>query len=116
AFWDEVEKRQGEITAIESYGHDQTTFTVEARSLVGRLHLEARGEYAQCRAAANQVKDPFRRKKALEACRDQVTPLIDFDALFIPDDYRTVSYIVPALTAEDMLLTTDRHARTVYEK
>ncbi len=116
AFWDEVEKRQGEITAIESYGHDQTTFTVEAKSLVGRLHLEARGEYAQCRAEANQVQDPYRKKKALERCRDVVTPLIDFDALFIPDDYRTVSYIVPALAAEDMLLTTDRFAMAAYEK
>lgn len=116
AFWDEVEKRQGEITAIESYSHDQTTFTVEAKSLVGRLHLEARGEYVQCRTAANQVQDPFRKKKALEACRDQVPPLIDFDALFIPDDYRTVSYIVPALTAEDILLTADRYARSIYEK
>lgn len=116
AFWDEVEARQGEITAIESYGHDQTTFTVEAKSLVGRLHLEARGEYAQCRAEANTVKDAYRRKKALEACRDKVTPLIDFDALFIPDDYRTVSYIVPALAAEDMLLTNDRFAKAAYEK
>lgn len=116
AFWDEVERRQGEITAIESYGHDQTTFTVEAKSLVGRLHLEARGEYAKCRSEGMQVKDAYRRKKALERCSDVVSPLIDFDALFIPDDYRTVSYIVPALAAEDMLLTQDKFAVAAYEK
>jgi ABC-type branched-subunit amino acid transport system substrate-binding protein len=116
AFWDEVERREGEITAIESYGHDQTTFTREAKSLVGRLHLEARYEYAQCQTAAREIDDPYRRKKAGERCRDAVTPKIDFDALLIPDDYRTVSYIVPALAAEDMLLTSDRYAVQAYEK
>lgn len=116
AFWSEVERRQGEVTAVESYSHDQTTFTTEAKSLVGRLHLEARGEFHACRSEAVQVKDPYRRKKAFERCRDAVSPLVDFDAIFIPDDYRTVSYIVPALAAEDILLTSDRFAVAAYEK
>ena len=80
------------------------------------MHLEARGEYAQCRAEAQQIDDAYRKKKAFERCRDVVSPLIDFDALFIPDDYRTVSYIVPALAAEDILLTTDKFAMAAYEK
>ncbi|MFZ9886266.1 MAG: ABC transporter substrate-binding protein [Myxococcota bacterium] len=116
AFWDEVDRRQGEVTAVESYGHDQTTFTVEAKTLVGRLNLEARGEFTECRAEANAIEDVYRRKKALERCSDVVTPLIDFDALFIPDDYRTVSYVIPALAAEDLLLTTDKFAVAAYEK
>jgi len=116
AFWDEVEKRNGEITAIESYGHDQTTFTREAKNLVGRLHLSARYEYAQCTTEARAIEAPYRRKKAVERCKDGVSPLIDFDALLIPDDYRTVSYIVPALAAEDMLLTNDRRAMEAYKK
>jgi ABC-type branched-subunit amino acid transport system substrate-binding protein/predicted negative regulator of RcsB-dependent stress response len=116
AFWDEIEKRKGEVTAIENYGHDQTTFTREAKSLVGRLHLAARYEYAKCNQEARAIEDPYRRKKAGERCKDAVTPLIDFDALLIPDDYRTVSYIVPALAAEDMLVTTDKYAVAAYKK
>lgn len=116
AFWDEVETRKGEVTAIESYGHDQTTFTTEAKSLVGRLHLEARNEYAECRNQAKDVDNDYRRKKALERCRDSVSPIVDFDALLIPDDYRTVSYVVPALAAEDILVTNDKRTLEAYRK
>lgn len=116
AFWDEVEKRQGEVTAVESYAHDQTTFTEEAKRLVGRLHLEARGEYVMCKARAREITDDYPRKKALERCRDDVTPIVDFDALLIPDDYKTVSYIVPALVAEDLLVTKDKYTIKAYRK
>lgn len=116
AFWDEVEKRKGEVTAIESYSHDQTTFTEEAKRLVGRLHLEARGEYIVCKAKAKQEESAYQRKKALERCTDDVTPIVDFEALIIPDDYRTVSYIVPALVAEDILVTKDKYITKAYRK
>ncbi len=115
-FWDEVEKRNGEVTAIESYAHDQTTFTEEAKSIVGRLHLEARGQYTACRSEARALEDKYKVKKALEACRDEVKPIVDFDALLIPDDYRTVSFVVPALVAEDILLTDDAYTVQAYRK
>ena len=41
---------------------------------------------------------------------------IDFEALFIPDSYKTVSYIVPAIVAEDVLLTKERHIVEKYKK
>lgn len=116
AFWDEVERRKGEVTAVESYGHDQTTFTREAKSLVGRLHLEARSEFAECRQRAKEIDNDYRRKKAYERCKDSVSPIVDFDALLIPDDYRTVSYVVPALAAEDILVTRDRRVLEAYRK
>lgn len=116
AFWDEVDARKGEVTAIESYGHDQTTFTEEAKRLVGRLHLEARGEYIVCKAKARQIDSDYQRKKALERCTDDVSPIVDFDALLIPDSYRTVSYIVPALVAEDILVTKDKYIIKAYRK
>ena len=110
-FWDAVDERQGEVTAIESYSHDQTTFTYEAKSLVGRANVKARGEYIVCKQKAEALEDVYRRKKAGERCVDSLSPIVDFDALLVPDDYRTVSYVIPALIAEDMLLT--RHSRTV---
>jgi len=115
-FWDEVERRQGEVTAIESYAHDQTTFTDEAKSITGRQHVEARGEWAVCAAKARELTDPYKKKKAFEGCKDEVTPIIDFDAILLPDDYRTVSYIVPALVAEDLLITTNKVQIAAYRK
>ena len=34
---------------------------------------------------AEQEKDPFRRRKALEKAREKLAPVTDFDAIFIPD-------------------------------
>ena len=115
-FWDAIDERQGEVTAIESYSHDQTTFTYEAKSLVGRANVKARGEYIVCKQKAEALEDDYQRKKAGERCIDAVSPIVDFDALLVPDDYRTVSYVIPALIAEDMLLTRDKRTVDAYRK
>ena len=115
-FWDALDEKQAEITAIESYAHDQTTFTTEARSLVGRGLGGGGGEVASCRSAASGISNEYRRKKALEGCNDRTRPLIDFEALFIPDSYKTVGFVVPALVAEDMLMTTSKFAVESYKK
>jgi branched-chain amino acid transport system substrate-binding protein len=114
-FWDELEKREAEITAVESYAHDQTTFTAEAKSLVGR-GMAASSEVSECRSEASKISNDYRRRKALEGCNDFAKPVIDFEALFIPDSYRSVSYVVPALVAEDVLLTKHRHTVEIYKK
>ncbi len=114
-FWNALDARQAEITAIESYAHDQTTFTDEAKSLVGR-GLGGGREVAACREQAQSIDNDYRRKKALEGCNDKARPIIDFEALFLPDGSRGVSFVVPALVAEDVLLTNQRGAVEAYRK
>lgn len=113
--WDELEKRQAEVTAVESYAHDQTTFTAEAKSLVGR-GMATSAEVVECKAEAKSIDNDYRRRKALEGCGDLAKPIVDFEALFIPDSYRTVSYLIPALVAEDVLVTKDRRTVEAYRK
>lgn len=113
--WDELERREAEVTAVEAYAHDQTTFTAEAKALVGR-GIASSTEVAECRQEAQQITNDYRRKKHLEGCNDLAKPIVDFEALFVPDSYRTVSYIVPALVAEDVLLTKDRRTVDTYRK
>ena len=115
-FWNALDARQAEITAIESYAHDQTTFTDEAKSLVGRGHGGGGREVAECRDQAQGIDNEYRRKKALEGCNDKARPIVDFEALFIPDGSRGVSFVVPALVAEDVLLTNQRSAVEAYKK
>jgi ABC-type branched-subunit amino acid transport system substrate-binding protein/outer membrane protein assembly factor BamD (BamD/ComL family) len=116
AFWDELDKQHVEVTAIESYAHDQTTFTNEAKALVGRGLGGGGPEMSNCIANAKAITNEFRRKKALNGCSDFAKPSIDFEALFLPDSFRTVSYVVPALVAEDLLLTSDKRAIDAYRK
>lgn len=113
--WDELDRRQAEVTAVESYAHDQTTFTAEAKSLVGR-GMAGSTEVAQCRQEAANIDNEYRRKKAMEGCADLAKPIVDFEALFIPDSYKSVSYVIPALVAEDVLVTKDRRTVEQYRK
>ncbi len=104
AFWDQVEERGGTMRAAESYDHDQTTFTQEARKLVGRYYLEDRQDYLEgVRAIQATKQDSFRKRKAIEKLRSQLLPIVDFDALFIPDDWRQVGLVAPALAVEDII-------------
>lgn len=106
AFWDAVESRGGEIRGAETYEHDQTTFTTEAKKLVGRYFLEDRYDYYEklkdLREGLENADDR-RRRHALEKARDAVDPIIDFEALFIPDLWSKVALVAPALAVEEVV-------------
>jgi branched-chain amino acid transport system substrate-binding protein len=103
-FWDAVESSDGEVRAVESYEADQTTFSPTVKKLVGRYHLEHREDYTQRRKEiVETVKDPFRRRKLLEDARKKLEPIVDFEALFIPDYYMNIGLVAPALAVEDII-------------
>ncbi len=107
AFWDEVEAQGGEIRGAESYAADRTTFTPIVKNMVGKLYLDERTDYLeQAREVGLKVKDPFRRRKALERIRDRLPPVTDFDAVFIPDFPKNLKLITPALAVEDVVTQT----------
>lgn len=104
AFWTEVEARKDEVRAAERYDHDQTTFSRTIKKLVGRYYLDYREDYkAEVNRIRAEVTDPYRRRKAFEKARDSVEPVTDFDVLFVPDSYKTVGLIAPALAVEDII-------------
>lgn len=107
AFWDEVEARGGEVRAAETYAADRTTFTPLVKSMVGKLHLDERTDWQELqRQIAEKEKDPFRRRKALDKARERLPPVVDFDAVFIPDFASNVRLIAPALAVEDVVTQT----------
>jgi branched-chain amino acid transport system substrate-binding protein len=94
------------VRGAETYAHDQTTFTSEAKKLVGRYYLEDRGDYIEgVRDVQQQTNgmDAFHKRKAMEKMKGGVEPIIDFEALFIPDEWRRVSLVAPALAVEDIV-------------
>ena len=103
-FWSAVEKRGGTIRGAESYDHDATTFTPEARSLVGRLQMEDRAEFVEAmRDVRAQGLDDFHKRKAIEKVKKELEPVIDFEALLLPDSWQRVSLVAPALAVEDIV-------------
>ena len=107
AFWDEVEGRGGEVRAAEGYAPDRTTFGPLVKGMVGKLWLDERQEYRDgLEAIALQELDPYRRRKAVERLRAQVPPVVDFEAVFIPDFAKGVALVAPALAVEDVVTAT----------
>jgi branched-chain amino acid transport system substrate-binding protein len=103
-FWDEVVQNGGTVRGAESYAHDQTTFTDEAKKLVGRFYLEDRADYLEGIRDINAGNmDAFRRRKAVEKLKSGLDPVVDFEAIFIPDDWKRVSLVGPALAVEDII-------------
>ncbi len=104
AFWEAVEKRGGQLRGVESYDHDQKTFTEEAKKLVGRYYLEDRSDfYDRLREIRDKDLDEFRRRKAVEKMKSSLDPVVDFEGLLIPDSWQQVSLVAPALAVEDII-------------
>lgn len=78
-FWNEVLRWGGEIKGVESYDSNQTDFGKEIKSLTGLNFMEKK-----------------------EETEEKPEPIIDFDALFIPDSHSKARMIVPQLAFYDV--------------
>jgi len=108
AFWDEVERRKGEVRAAEKYEPDEKNFATPIKKMVGRYFLHARWDYINERnRIRREIKSPLKRKRALEKLVKKISPVVDFEALFVPDYVDKVVMIAPALAFEDIVLHTE---------
>jgi len=107
-FWDAVERASGQVVGVAPYDPEATDFADPIRNLVGYELLE-RSE----RKLIEQRRELRRRARRLPAeealaAEEQAArlaradgwplpPLVDFDALFIPDNYQNLVLIAPQL-------------------
>lgn len=112
-FYESVIKNKGHISAMESYDTHQTTFSETARKLVGTHFLYARNDYTICQKEAQLESNRLAREAALKVCKDGLKPVVDFDAIFVPE-YQALSFLVPALVQADILLTNNPSAKKSY--
>ncbi len=104
-FWQRVEERGGEVKGVESYAQETTTFSEPIKSLVQRQNVVDRAEYQRKlrELRAKGIKDARKRRNALEKIKSSVSPVIEFEALFVPDHWKTVALVAPALAFEDVI-------------
>ncbi|TWI63364.1 ABC-type branched-subunit amino acid transport system substrate-binding protein [Desulfobotulus alkaliphilus] len=86
-FWDEVENMGGRITGVESYPERSTDFSEPIRRLTG-LHLPLPEDLRPPATEGEEKKEP--------------EPVIQFDALFIPDSAQRSGLILPQLAYHDV--------------
>jgi len=93
-FWDRVEKAGGRITAVESYGSELTDFTEEIKKMVG-LYYPRPPSIAEKLKAARQAAFDVGVEAGAYDDGNQPEPIVDFDAVFIPDNSQKVALIAP---------------------
>jgi branched-chain amino acid transport system substrate-binding protein len=102
-FWDEVKSRGGEIRAAQVYDPKETDFRSYVQRLTGTFYLDDRADELRSRQADYTQKNP---KKSLRnggpAIEDILPPIVDFDAIFIPDEARAVGQIAPSLAYDNV--------------
>lgn len=97
-FWDAVKNRGGDITAAQVYDPKETDFRAHVQRLTGTYYLDDRSDEYRIRNKQYAEKNPKRSvRQGGPSVEDILPPVVDFDAIFIPDEARAVGQIAPAL-------------------
>ena len=100
-FWDNVESLGGEITEVESYSSKETDFREAVDRCVGLYYKDSRGRELGELAKSRKEKNITKKTRKTEDYFD-LTPIIDFDAIFIPDEAKIVGQIIPTFQYRDV--------------
>ena len=96
-FWDKLDELGGSVTAVESYPTDVTDFEEQIKKMVG-LYYPRAGDWRRIYSRGRTAGDDESEKQLKDD-----DPIIDFDAVFIPDTYQRVAMIAPQLAFYDVL-------------
>ena len=111
-FWEAVEERGGVVVGSESYRPDAVDFAEPIRRLIGYMLLTEEEEevieerHEMLRAARRlPTEEAFALREEARALagpdEQALPPIVDFDALFIPDVYKKVVLIAPQLASHE---------------
>jgi branched-chain amino acid transport system substrate-binding protein len=97
-FWDEVKARGGDIRGAQIYDPKETDFRSHMQRLSGLYYLEDRADEYRLRLKAFNEKNPKRSaRQGGPSVEDLLPPIVEFDAVFVPDSARAVGQIAPML-------------------
>ena len=92
-FWDEVLARGGEITAAQIYDPNSTDYKHVCQKLVGKFYIEARLDEYKAKQKDFSKKANKRNSRENVSAEDILDPIINFDAVFIPDSAKNMGQI-----------------------
>ena len=100
AFWDEVETRNGEIKGFELYDPNETDFRKAVDKTIGLFYTDVRAKELE-ELASKRAELNIKKKTMKTAQYFSLPPLVDFDAVFIADEAKTVGQIIPTFAYRD---------------
>ena len=98
-FWDKVEYKEGVINAVESYDTQSTDFTPEIKKMIGLYYPKPRADMEEEGRESEAMNPDVEGEKPEE----EPEPIIDFDAVFIPDSYQGAALIASQLAYHDVV-------------
>jgi ABC-type branched-subunit amino acid transport system substrate-binding protein len=97
-FWDEVKSHGGDIVGAQPYDPKETDFRGHVQRLVGTFYLEDRMSEYKERMKQWSDKNPHHSSRQTQpTLEDILPPVVDFDAVFIPDSARAIGQLAPML-------------------
>jgi branched-chain amino acid transport system substrate-binding protein len=120
-FWEEVYQRGGEIVALEAYDPQQTDFEEAIKKLAGRYYetpsdlkalrepldllgpLTALPGYTPPAQEETAAAIPGRRSRASQQEDQGPPPIVDFEALLVPDAPKLLGLVIPQLAYYDIV-------------
>ena len=110
-FWDELIELGGQVVGVESYKPNQTDFADPIKKLVGlyyeipedlKLEDETMEDPDQVEDTGNTADNPAEEENEREDEEEEPEPIVDFDAIFIPDSPGMAGLIAPQLAFFDI--------------
>ncbi len=95
-FWDEVLARGGSITSAQVYSPKETDFRLVIQRLIGTFYLEDRAEEYKARLK-DWSEQQSKRSGRNTPPEDLLPPVVDFDAIFIPDSAKSLGQVAAML-------------------
>lgn len=92
-FWDEVLARGGTVVAAQTYNPKDTDFHQAVQRLVGTYYIEARLDEYKQKQKEFFTNNKSKHSRANYNAEDLLSPIVDFDGLFIPDSAKTLGQI-----------------------
>ena len=94
AFWDEVIAQGGEVKAFELYEPGLSDFRQPVDKTLGLFYTDTRAR--ELKELADKRKEMNITKKTMKTIQFfELPPIVDFDAVFIADEAKTVGQIIP---------------------
>ena len=100
-FWDAVQAAGGQIKAAQSYDPKETDFRAPIQKLVGTYYTEDRSQEYKVKYEEWKKKVPQQTART-ETPKDLLPPIVDFQALFIPDNTRALGQIAAMLSFQEV--------------
>jgi ABC-type branched-subunit amino acid transport system substrate-binding protein/TolA-binding protein len=104
-FWDELIERGGQVVGVEAYQPQQTDFTDPIKKLVGLYYEIPEDLKPEIEFATEETPEPTDEDASSDPSEpdaEELQPIVDFDAIFIPDAPGLVGLIVPQLAYFDI--------------